>query len=1080
MASKKKKDAGSGEFSFFDRITQELLSAQSEPLNIIDFIEQILDAFDTTKTPLFPAQRVILKAMYNIPMNEDERELMDRWVGEKKCNWLPNDLVLAEINAQRELDNKPPKERFNYLEIVLQCGMRCVTGDSYVFFPGEGYRRMDNLLPQAGDRNIESILNKSVQTRHGIKPVVRGLSRPSTATRRVSTRYGYEIEGSLEHPMLVMTPSGLVWKKMSELSIGDYLCAERKPLPASAYPSDHQFDYDGRRVSGPELAYILGLLAGDGAVTEQGKISLTTIDSGNKEAFLGLEELFGKKAATYPKDSSQAEEISIHCTRARRWLKDTAGVEYAGSYSKTIPRWIMEGSREEISQFIRGLFDTDGYALTDSTCVGISLASKELIRQLQILLNGFGVISSRKRKTLKYVRQNGEFSTTWKLEMNGNDARRYGMEIGFGLLRKQEIVDSYGPMNEHGSTVDKIPHLTAALRAAKQAEGLSSRGSGRASKWGSIRRQCSGTTRRTDMSKGAGITYSLLPKVIDYFTDVSRAQELVKQLEELQTQNLFFDEIVSIVDGYAPVYDICVPEVSEYVANGLVSHNSGKSATVGLMVAYEFYKLITCPNPQEKYNLPSSSIIYLSALASSERQTLGTIFGYVKNYITGSTFFKSQIDDGRIIVKELEIVFPEKNIILASGHSRADTLVGRTAMMVAFDELAMFSVDEGKTSNAGDVYARVGRSVATFPDDGKRVAMSSVKEEGDFMQQLIEDGWDKQHRGMLIFDLTTFEFNPTKTYDDPVISGDFSRDPIAAARDYENIRPSSAYAYINPFIVDKATRIPDPTNPENEITFDRYTNCIYRTIQVPRSDPSNPAAMMIMTGLDVGLPKDIDSRWQSIAHCDPGSVRDSYGFACGHAEPGPKGIVTVIDIVLEWCPIPLGKGAKAPVDLLNVEEAIKLLAGPRKIQRVTFDQFQSDATIQALNRAGIPAAKLHFAAGNQFDMYELLRLRLNQGLVKIPNDPTLVEELKNLQMSTSGKKVDHPKNKDSQILGRGKISKDLADCIAVVNWHIASQERVFARDAYESFSGQAAGSGGGVQAIQETKATQGRIDWKFK
>ena len=101
---------------------------------------------------------------------------------------------------------------------------------------------------------------------------------------------------------------------------------------------------------------------------------------------------------------------------------------------------------------------------------------------------------------------------------------------------------------------------------------------------------------------------------------------------------------------------------------------------------------------------------------------------------------------------------------------------------------------------------------------------------------------------------------------------------------------------------------------------------------------------------------------------------------------------------------------------------------------------------------------------------------MNQGLVKIPGHETLIEELKNLQMQTSGKRVDHPKNKDSAIMGRGKISKDLVDCIAVVNWHIAGQEASFARETYDEASGQGAGTGGGVKNI-ETRGVSNRSRW---
>lgn len=509
---------------------------------------------------------------------------------------------------------------------------------------------------------------------------------------------------------------------------------------------------------------------------------------------------------------------------------------------------------------------------------------------------------------------------------------------------------------------------------------------------------------------------------------------------------------------------------------------SSKSSLVGLIVAYEFFKLITHANPQRFLGVPSSSMIYITVLASTERQTQGTIYGYVKNYIEGSTYFKGLISAGRILVKENEIEFPEKNIRIAAGHSRATSIVGRSAVLVAFDELAMFSNDDGHTSNAGEVYSRVGRAAATFGSKSKRIAMSSVKCEGDYMEELVRDTWDKQiSQKALVFDLTTFDINPIMTMDNPIIASDYEKDIVTAQRDYENIRPGAISGFLNPMVVDAATMevVKDPsTGIESLQKRDPMKYCVYRPFEMERINPIT-GDMKIMSAIELALVQPIDFQYESYIHLDPGFVNDSYGLVCGHGELTPDGIATVIDIVLEWVPKQLGKGQVAKVDVPNVEDAVIQLAAKRNVSRVTFDHFQNESSIQNLWQKGIDARTQHFGAGIQKKIYDLLRLRMNAGLVRIPAHPSLMEELKNLVV-TAGERVDHPKSKDSTIPGKGKISKDLADCLAMVNYIIAMQEKSFIRGDENNHLGSSFSiSQGNALAITSDMLNKNKINWKF-
>jgi intein/homing endonuclease len=1059
MTRKKKQD--NSEDDFFKKLEAELLGVASQQVDVIQFVETICDAFNP-KGGLFPAQRLMLKMIYNLPMTEEELALAYKWRAEEKTNWLPNDVVLPELNAKLVAEGKEPKTQFNYLEIVMGIGMRSgkTLKNSLIRHKDKGLVYFSELFEtqKAGEEKKSFPQNFEVKTRWGYKQVHRGYTKPPEKCINFRTRYGYEIGGAVTHPLLVLTSEGKqVWKKMPDIQVGDYLCIERKVIPDTLeMPS---INFNGKDINPVELGYFLGLLVGDGCTSQKSKIALTNQDFSILETFKNFAEVsFGVKVHTYSKTGTSAVDLCFNSVEVRKWLEDL-GLGYETAYDKKVPAWVRSAPREVIRAFLQGLYDTDGWIEGESR-VGLASASEQLIREVQILLLDFGIISSRRKKISKYVLNSGELATSWNLYTYGETTALFQRNVSFRLCRKQHVLDSSAKV--HGSGVDKIPHLHTTLKKMKKLEGNGTR----RDQWEGIRRQCTNTLRSKTPS---GITYQCLPKIIDYFKEVPAVANEVKHLIDLQSQNLFYDQIVESWDTEEPMYDLGVNEVEEYVANGFVSHNS---STVGLMIAYEFYRLFVDPCPQETLGIPSSSMIYLTVLAASERQTTGTIFGYVRNYIKDSTFFKAFIDKGEIIVKETEIVAPYKNLIIGAGHSKADTLVGRTAVMVGFDELAMFSSDDGKTSNAADVYARIGRSTATFPDYGKRVALSSAKEEGDFMQKLKDEGWDKQTRGTLIFDLSTFDFNPLRSKNDPVVAADYDKDPIAAARDYENIRPSSAYAFINPLVVDAAARDIDPAGIGPARLRDPHLVTTSRAVDIFTTN-SQTGETRQSVGLEITSPQIIAPHLTSRAHADAGLVRDAFAFAVGHAEPTEKGILTVIDLVLEWVPKELGKGRRAVVDYDNVSKVILEVCKARRVQRLTFDSWNSAGHIQELFREGIPTKEFSFARQTQTDIYDCLRVRLNQGLVKIPGHEALIEELKNLEVSSNRTKIDHPKSKDSNVRGRGKISKDLADCVAVVNWEIAQLERVFDKNRIGDFN-QSSGTGS-TQSLGRSRASQ--IHW---
>ena len=488
---------------------------------------------------------------------------------------------------------------------------------------------------------------------------------------------------------------------------------------------------------------------------------------------------------------------------------------------------------------------------------------------------------------------------------------------------------------------------------------------------------------------------------------------------------------------------------------------SSKTTMAAIVTAYEFYRLTRMDNPQAYFNLPRTSLIFMTVMATTAGQGENTVYGNVRSMIENSDYFKEEIKSGRILVGAESIKCPGKNITISLGHSKATSIVGRSAPLVVFDEIAMFGVDDNQSVNAAEIYARVGRSAATFQDKAKRIAISSAKVKGDYMEQLVRDNFDNVVEGTLVFSLTTFDVNPIMNMDNPIIRTDYNRDPEQALRDYENVRPMSISTFIPPHVVDRC------------ITHDPMTYCHY---QVEQSSDELNGEVRTYVSLDLSDIKRPEGASTIYVHCDPGVRKDSFGVVIGHPEYTSRGVETVIDLILEWTPRNRGRAGVVEVNLDNVEENLIYLNKFMKFTHITFDQWESHGSIQRLFRAGIPTFKQQFARNNQLDMYKSLRQRMKDGLVKIPSHLTLIEELKSLELANSGKSIQHPKNKDSAVQGRGKISKDLADGVAMVNWYISMKEANYDRiSGFGNLSG--AGAGNIIKRIGTTRASQIGKDW---
>ena len=343
-------------------------------------------------------------------------------------------------------------------------------------------------------------------------------------TLRVTTRGGFSIEATPEHPLMVMTPlSQLEWRRADELKTGDVLTLQRGQ---KMFGTRTTIDFhDDPLLPSPiniselddEFAYLLGVIVGGGCLIQPHCISLTTAD----EPIVALWQSFAKRVGlpAFSEDqtssvaSSQFYQLLLHL-----------GLSNGAEHTKRIPQAILSAPQHLVAAFLRGLFDINGAVENYAAVINLSSVAEKLMQQIQIVLLNFGIVANRSDK---------QAHSSHVLTITGADANKFDELIGFGLECKRAQRQN----SDHVATAPStVPQETPSLRLRVLYPVATA----------------PGTTVRAS-------------------THVATALGTVPQLLD---PKLFFAEISSIESSCAQVFDLSVPGTHSFVANGFINHNT--------------------------------------------------------------------------------------------------------------------------------------------------------------------------------------------------------------------------------------------------------------------------------------------------------------------------------------------------------------------------------------------------------------------------------------------------------------------------------------------------------------------------
>ena len=369
---------------------------------------------------------------------------------------------------------------------------------------------------------------------------------------RVKLASGRTIRATLRHRLW----GSEGWTRLRHLSVGDRVAIARR-LPEPAHPDV----WPDKRVA------LLGQLIGDGSYLKHEPMRYTTASADNSEMVTSAaRDEFDADVKRYAGRRTWHQLLISgngnrwHPAGVNAWLR-SLGVFGQRSHQKRIPAAAFRLSNRQIALLLRHLWATDGtIGVTQGHRGGHSVYystnSPGLAADVGTLLLRIGIVART-----YWVRKANYRPNAFVNVSSGADQRRFLEVVGaFGPRVPQalelQIAVGGSPAN---TNVDTLPtEYFSRVRALMRDRGVS--------------------TRRMAQLRGTaygGSSHFRFAPSRALLADYGRILEDGILMEQA-TNDLFWDRIVTVEpDGEDDVYDLTVPGPASWLADGIVSHNSG-------------------------------------------------------------------------------------------------------------------------------------------------------------------------------------------------------------------------------------------------------------------------------------------------------------------------------------------------------------------------------------------------------------------------------------------------------------------------------------------------------------------------
>jgi len=435
---------------------------------------------------------------------------------------------------------------------------KCITGDSLVLCHDGFGEIQTNPTESVRAFNSENLNQSEYSPCIKISQFVDSGIKP---TLGITTSDGFSMQGTHHHPITIMNEQcELEWKELQQIKEGDVAVLHMEKMhdnPLSRHP-DVNTDW-----------YLMGMMLGDGYLTRKNEFTISTADD-ETENFIRkiVNELYDYEIKVYyDKRRYNLRTLGVFSKSIKNRLLEKFGKFEHLACEKHLTNEMLKGDRHELGYLIQGLFDADGYV--NGASAEICLCSEKLIKQLQVILLRFGVLSVRKTKIVNE-------ETYYRLYISGISARRFSSNIGFGLTRKQNQLENFCDKTHNSNRV--IPFADTLIEniynefKLKKPDNYNPKTSVVTDSLGKSVRLVRYTSKSNKVKRG--VTEDAAFRILDACRVAKIFCPSSLQLEFL-VDNFEFSKIVKIEDGGDQhVYDYSIEGSHNFIANGFVNHNT--------------------------------------------------------------------------------------------------------------------------------------------------------------------------------------------------------------------------------------------------------------------------------------------------------------------------------------------------------------------------------------------------------------------------------------------------------------------------------------------------------------------------
>lgn len=511
---------------------------------------------------------------------------------------------------------------------------KCINSFNTVLYGTFGLLHPFELHDVYHDIKIDNLKYKLMNETLGLSQPAYWWNNGKSKTIKITTKYGYTLEMTPNHPIRVLNNDGdIVWKKASEICVSDIVPVK--------YNTNIYGNKNENNLSLDD-AYVIGCIVGDGScIANNTSVSLTNVDISIIDKFTRFVNKNGFKVIS-SKRKGGTKYLQHTCSNKEFSDKIRSYGFYKNRF-KIIPKCIRESSKDIICSCLSGLFDTDG--TVNNRNVSLTTKSEILSTEVQSLLLNLGIISSTRERMIKIPNKNIRKKYYEVRITNGEDLRIFRDLIGFNIEYKKNklnnLISLNVPSGNNGrnlipnckkllkqikdllkdnsykngsdlfrqkstlkmvatgagcstSTVSSVINGNRKFKSSKKmtqkikniAENLEYLPTNTYSKWTSRISDKDGFNNFRDAinkyirGKSRPQKESIL-KILSYIGFLENNESYIK-LKELSNNNTLYDSVKKIEYGEEYTCDFYIPETHNFITNGIISHNT----IYGINVAY--------------------------------------------------------------------------------------------------------------------------------------------------------------------------------------------------------------------------------------------------------------------------------------------------------------------------------------------------------------------------------------------------------------------------------------------------------------------------------------------------------------